>query len=275
MKGVLSRKRQMLKISLFFSVLYGAFALGVAAFADRLIFLPPQASYRHQPAEDSTAINILTGDANVIAARYLHNANSDYTILYSHGNASDIGTVSPILQALYEQGFSVLAYDYPGYGHSSGRPTESSAYNAIGVAFSYLTDSLGVPADKIILYGQSLGGGPSTHLAARLAKHTPVAGLILEGTFATVFQVVVPFRILPFEKFANIRRIRRINCPLLLIHGTADQTVPFTHSEALLSAAAEPKSLVAIAQADHNDILRVDSTTYLKAIREFASSLAQ
>ncbi len=264
----------MLKISLFFSVLYSAFALGVAAFSDRLIFLPPQASYRHQPAEDASAINILTGDANVIAARYLHNPKSDYTILYSHGNASDIGTVSPILQALYEQGFSVLAYDYPGYGHSSGHPSESSAYNAIGVAFSYLTDSLGVPANKIILYGQSLGGGPSTYLAARLANHTPVAGLILEGTFATVFQVVVPFRLLPFEKFPNIRRIHRINCPLLLIHGTADQTVPFSHSEALLAAAAEPKSLVAIAQADHNDILRVNAATYLKAIREFASMLA-
>lgn len=257
------------------SAIYGAFALGVAAFSDRLIFLPPQASYRHHPAEDPSAINILTGDANVIAARYLNNPKSDYTILYSHGNASDIGTVTPILQALYDQGFSVLAYDYPGYGHSSGKPNESGAYNAIGVAFSYLTDSLDIPADKIILYGQSLGGGPSTYLAARLAKHNPVAGLILEGTFATVFQVAVPFRILPFEKFPNIRRIHRINCPLLLIHGSADKTIPFSHSAELLTAAAEPKTLVVIDQADHNNILQVDAATYLNSIQEFADALAQ
>jgi abhydrolase domain-containing protein 17 len=265
----------MLNIPLLILAIYGAFALSVAAFADRLIFLPPPVSYRHQPSEDASALNILTGDAHVIAARYLHNRASDYTILFSHGNASDIGTISPILQALYEQGFSVLAYDYPGYGHSSGRPVESSAYNAIEVAFSYLTESLGVPAEKIILYGQSLGGGPSTYLAARLARRTPVAGLILEGAFATAFQVAVPFKILPFDKFPNIRRIRHINCPLMLIHASADRTIPFSHSEALLSAAAEPKSLVAIAQADHNDILQVGKAIYLEAIREFASTLSR
>lgn len=263
----------MLKLLLFissiFSFIYGAFALYIFLFADGMIFLPPKASYNHQPAEDSSAINIFTGDANVIAARYLHNPNSDYTILYSHGNASDIGTVSQILQALYDAGFSVLTYDYPGYGHSSGKPKESGAYNAAEVAYSYLTDSLDVPPEKIILHGQSLGGGISTYLAAK----KPVAGLILESTFATAFQVKVPFRILPFEKFPSIRRIRNINCPLLLIHGTDDRTIPFSHSEELLAAAVEPKTLVAIAQADHDNILWIDKKTYLKAIREFADSL--
>lgn len=259
----------MLKLLLFILLVYCAFALYIFFFADGIIFLPPKTSYEHQPAKDSSAINIFTGDANVIAARYLHNPKSDYTILYSHGNASDIGTVSPILQALYDAGFSVLTYDYPGYGYSSGKPNESSAYNAAEVAYSYLTDSLAVPPEKIILHGQSLGGGISTYLAAK----KPVAGLILESTFATAFQVSVPFRILPFEKFPSIRRIRDIDCPLLLIHGTDDRTIPFSHSEELLAAAAEPKRLVAIAQADHNNVLWIGKETYLSAIQEFANSL--
>ncbi len=264
----------MLKLLLLVSLsVYVVFALSVFFLADRLIFLPPPASYDHHPATDPQAINILTGDAHVIAARYLHNSASDYTLLYSHGNASDIGTVSPILQTLYAQGFSVLAYDYPGYGNSSGKASESGAYNAIAATYSYLIDTLNVPPEKIILHGQSLGGGPSTYLAAQLADKTPVAGLILESTFSSVFQVITRFNILPFDKFPTIRRIDKIGCPLLLIHGTQDQTIPFSHSEALLAAAQEPKQLVAIAGADHNNLLGVDGTTYLSAIQTFANSL--
>lgn len=250
--------------------LYGVFALYIFFFTDHLIFLPPEASYDYRPDQDPTAIRILTGDGNVIAARYLPHPKSRHTILYSHGNASNLGSILPVLQSLQSRGFSVFAYDYPGYGYSTGKPTEGRAYNAIEVAYSYLTDQLDIPPEKIILHGQSLGGGPSTYLAAR----EPVAGLILESTFATVFQVALPLRILPFEKFPNIRRIGKINCPLLIIHGTHDQTIPFSHSEELFAAAVEPKQLVASAQADHSNILSVDAVTYLDAIQNFAANLS-
>ena len=263
----------LLLIFLFFLLVYSTFALSVFFFADRLIFLPPPASYDHHPTRDPHAINILTGDANVIAARYFHHPAGHYTLLYSHGNASDIGTVSPILETLYAQGFSVLAYDYPGYGSSSGKASEAGAYNAIAATYSYLIDTLNVPPEKIILHGQSLGGGPSTYLAAQLAAKTPVAGLILESTFSSIFQVITRFRILPFDKFPTIQRINKINCPLLIIHGTHDQTISLSHAQTLFAAAQEPKQLVAIAEADHNNLLWVDRTTYLNAIQTFANSL--
>ena len=257
---------RMLQVILF---IYTAFALYIFLFADRMSFLPPGTAYDYRPNQDPTAIRILTGDGNVIAARYLPHPESRYTILYSHGNASNLGSILPTLQSLQGSGFSVFAYDYPGYGYSTGRPTEGNAYNAIEAAYSYLTDQLDVPPAQIILHGQSLGGGPSTYLATRQL----VAGLILESTFTTIFQVVIPVRILPFEKFPNIRRIANINCPLLLIHGTDDQTIPFSHSEELFETAVEPKQLVAIAQANHNDIRLVDETTYLNAIQKFSESL--
>ncbi|PZO49579.1 MAG: alpha/beta hydrolase [Phormidesmis priestleyi] len=260
-------------IFLIFLAIYSAFAASVFFFADRLVFLPPPASYDHHPTRDPHAINILTGDANVIAARYFHHPAGYYTILYSHGNASDIGTVSPILETLYAQGFSVLAYDYPGYGSSSGKASEAGAYNAIAATYSYLNDTLNVPPEKIILHGQSLGGGPSTYLAAQLAAKTPVAGLILESTFSSIFQVITRFSILPFDKFPTIQRINKINCPLLIIHGTHDQTISLSHAQTLFASAQEPKQLVAIAEADHNNLLWVDRTTYLNAIQTFADSL--
>lgn len=106
-----------------------------------------------------------------------------------------------------------------------------------------------------ILDHTNLLGTRSTYLAAQLADKTPVAGLILESTFSTIFQVVTRFNILPFDKFPTIQRIDKINCPLLILHGTDDQTIPFSHSEAPLAAAHEPKQLVPIAKADHNNLL--------------------
>ena len=102
-----------------------------------------------------------------------------------------------------------------------------------------------------------------------------MAVLILESLYASDFQVVVPFRIMPFEKFPNIKRIDKINCPLLLIHGTEDSVIPFSHSEELLAAAKQPKQLIPIPQADHNDVLWVGEEIYLQSIQGFALKLNQ
>ncbi|MEO1392404.1 MAG: alpha/beta hydrolase [Cyanobacteria bacterium J06634_5] len=251
------------------AAIYSGFALYVFFFADGMIFLPPAVGYEHTPEQDETAVLLTASDGNTIAARYLHNPNSRITILFSHGNASDLGSILPNLQLLRDAGYSVFAYDYPGYGHSTGKPTEGGTYRAIEAAYAYLTTELKIAPETIVAYGQSVGGGPSTFLAA----NEPLGGLILQSTFATVFQVVVPFRILPFEKFPTVKRIDRIDCPLLLIHGTQDRTIPFSHSEELLAAAVAPKQLVPIVGADHNDILWVDGVTYLESIESFISGL--
>ena len=251
--------------------IYSAVALYLFFFSDRMIFLPPDASYDHQPQQDPIAITFSDASGNQLAARYLNNPDSRYTLLFSHGNATDIGGIHPIALSLYEAGFSVLTYDYPGYGHSTGKPTEAATYEAIEAAYDYLTEAQNISPSQIIVHGQSVGGGPSTYLAAK----QPVAGLILESSFATAFQVVVPVRIMPFEKFPNVKRIGKIDCPLLLLHGTVDETIPFSHSEELLAAAKEPKELVAIAGAGHNDLLWTGRETYLTSIQDFTSRLTQ
>ena len=175
--------------------IYLCLCLYLFFFADRKIFLPQPSSY-----EDSSAILKLTADDQIqLSAVYLPNPASEYTILYTHGNAEDLGDIQPVLQRLQEIGFSVFAYDYRGYGTSQGTPSERHAYRDIDTAYNYLIEQLQIPARRIIAYGRSVGGGSAVDLAAR----QPLAGLIMESSFITAFRVVIPFPILSFDKFTK------------------------------------------------------------------------
>ena len=256
--------RRMIRSIIF---VYVAVGLYLFFFADGMIFLPPSpVSY----TDNDALIRIPTSGGRTIAATYLPNPEATYTILHSHGNASDLGQIYPFLLALQHAGFAVLAYDYQGYGLSDGRPTERNTYRDIEAAYSYLVNDLKTPPETIILHGRSVGGGPSTYLAAR----HPVGGLILESTFTKIFRVVVPVKLFPFEKFPNISRLRRVECPILIFHGTADDTVPFEHSEQLYAAAPSPKRFIVVEGAGHNNVFWQDETTYLEAVQELVEEIS-
>ncbi len=229
--------------------IYGAVALYVYFRADAMIFQPQAPSYE----QTSEIIKIPVTPTESIAAIYLANPQAKRTILYSHGNASDLGDIRPVLEQLHAWGFAVLAYDYRGYGRSDGEASENSAYADGLAAYKYLTETLGIPGEEIILYGHSLGGG----VATALAEQVTVGGLVLEGTFTSVFRVVVPFPIFPFDKFPNQARLAQIQVPVLIIHGEADEIIPFSHGETLYAAAQSPKYFLAIPQGQHNDLFQV------------------
>jgi abhydrolase domain-containing protein 17 len=246
--------------------IYTCVAFYVFLTADSKIFIPQPASYQ----DTAEILKLVVPNGDKISARYLFNPTATYTILYAHGNAEDLGDIEPILQILSDSGFSVLAYDYRGYGTSEGRPSERHAYEDIDTAYSYLTQKLRIPPQKIIAYGRSVGGGSTVDLAAR----QPVAGLILESTFTQAFRVIVPFPLFPFDKFLNIDKIQKINCPVLIIHGTADTTVPFSHGQQLFRAAPEPKSSLWVEGATHNDLVWVAGERYPQVLQEFARFLS-
>ena len=234
-------------------------------FSDRLLFQPGPASY-----EDSEAIlKLPTPSGEEIAAIYLPNPEADFTILYSHGNGEDMGDMMFLFHELRVGGFAVFAYDYRGYGTSEGQPSEKRVYQDINTAYRYLTQTLEVPPERIIALGRSLGGGPSVDLAAR----EPLGGLILESTFTTAFRVMTRISILPFDKFANIGKLDRVNCPILVIHGTADNTIPQRHGQQLFKAAKEPKQAFWVEGAGHNNLWSVAGDRYLETIRAFARSI--
>jgi hypothetical protein len=135
----------------------------------------------------------------------------------------------------------------------------------VDTAYEYLTQKLGVLPERIIIYGRSVGAGSAVELAAR----KPVAGLIMESAFTSAFRVVVPIPILPFDKFRNIDKIKRVKCPVLVMHGKGDEVVPFQHGQRLFSAAPEPKRSLWVDEASHNDFLWVAGEQYGKTLREF------
>jgi abhydrolase domain-containing protein 17 len=234
-------------------------------FSDSLIFLPHASSYR----DDAAILKLRSTNGNRISALYLANPSAQYTLLVSHGNAEDLGDDREWLSDLERGGFNVFAYDYQGYGTSEGRPSEKAAYDDEDAAYNYLTSQLKTPADRIIIFGRSVGSGPAVHIAAR----RPAAALILQSPFLSAFRVLTRFPILPFDKFPNYKEIGRVHCPVLVIHGTRDEVIAFRHGQKLFALANEPKQFVAVQGAGHNDLDQVAGESYVKAIQTFSSSL--
>lgn len=254
---------RLLRSALFIYVVVCAYAF---FFSDRTIFQPQPSSYR-----DTSAIIKLDSAENVkISALYLPNPEASHTILYSHGNAEDLGDIQPILNKLQALGFAVFAYDYRGYGTSRGKPSERGTYEDINAAYEYLTRQLGIPPSQIIAYGRSVGGGPAIDLASR----EPVAGLVVESTFVTAFRVMTRIPLLPFDKFVNIDKIRKVRCPVLVIHGTADRVIPFEHGQKLYETANEPKRFLRVEGAGHNDLILVANQEYGKTLQAFDQLVA-
>ncbi|MEH2354645.1 alpha/beta hydrolase [Nostoc sp.] len=252
---------QRLVKSLIFIYLF--FAAFVYFRADSMIFLSQPSSYQ----DDPTILKLRSGKDTNISATYLLNTQAKYTILYSHGNSEDLGDIKQILEKLHAWGFSVFAFDYRGYGTSQGKPTESHAYEDINSAYNYLTQNLKISPERIIVLGRSVGGGS----AVNLAMQKPVAGLIIESSFISAFQVIVPFRILPFDKFPNLDKIKKVKCPILVIHGKADNIIPFAHGEKLFKAAISPKLSLWVEEANHNDLFSIAEEKYRQTLQEFTN----
>ena len=188
---------------------------------------------------------------------------------FSHGNAEDLGFDLPYLRELWNAGFNVLAYDYRGYGRSDVKPSEKGLYRDIEAAYAHLTGPLGIPPEKIIVLGRSLGSGPSVHLAAT----RPVGGLILESAFISAFRVVIPFPFFPFDQFPNLKRLPQVKCPLLVIHGTQDEVIATRHGRKLYESYHGPKQCFWVEGAGHNDLFPIADEAYLRALRNFSNEL--
>jgi abhydrolase domain-containing protein 17 len=262
-----SLRSRMLSLLTVLLVLYVGLMLFAHLVADRMIFLPPAASYE---AGQLGVVHVPTDDGVQVAVLHLPNPDARFTILYSHGNAEDLGHLAPVLRELRDAGFAVIGYDYRGYGASTGGPPSAAgAYRDQQAVYRYATEQLGIPPSRIVLYGRSVGSGPATELAAR----EPVGGLILESAFTSTFVVMTRVRLLPFDRFPNLQRIGRVQAPVLIIHGTRDEVIPVRHGQRLYEAAPEPKQAFWVEGAHHNDVYWVAGREYWRALRTFEQLL--
>lgn len=261
--------------------------IAFALLSDRLLFQAQPSTYRDsdlltaalgQGIRDARVLRLHSAEYDSgrkrttqakITAVYLPNSEARFTLLFSHGNAEDLGADLPLLDIYRRAGFAVFAYDYRGYGTSEGRPSEPGVYADAEAAYNALTSQLGVEPGRIISMGRSLGSAPAIHLAV---TH-PVAGLVVEAPFLSAFRVLTHVQLLPWDKFNNAAMIRRVHVPVLVIQGDADEVVPFHHGQRIFALANEPKRSLWVHGAHHNDVLFTASRPYLDALQQFASGL--
>jgi fermentation-respiration switch protein FrsA (DUF1100 family) len=264
---------------LLFTLLLGGLAmLGL----ERHIIYFPSREDGPSPAElglQAEELVTQTEDGETVHGLYVRRAGGAVgerlTLLFSHGNA---GTAAGRLPraARFGQGLDVdmLLYDYRGYGRSSGQPTEQGTYADARAAYDWLV-ARGVPASRIVLFGESLGCAVSL----QLALDRPAAGVVLEAPFLSVAAMAkhyypwLPLTFLLRTRYDNQAKIARVAAPVLLIHGMLDEVIPFAQGQALFAAAVEPKRFLAIPEAHHNDVYLVGGTRYLSALADFLQQL--
>ena len=219
---------------------------------------------------------VQTQDLENLHAWFIRAPSEKAALLFFHGNAGNIshriGKISPLIAA----GASVLLLDYRGYGKSSGHPSEEGLYRDAEAAYQELTVRQKIEPSKIFLFGESIGGAVAIDLAA---QH-PCAGVILEGTFSSVKDmaaILMPFLPMHFilkSKYDSISKIVGIKSPLLFIHGTDDEIVPYSQGQKLFAAATSPKEFYSIPGAGHNDTyVRAGKTYFEKIIRFIEKNL--
>mmetsp|Transcript_27654 Transcript_27654/g.36285 ORF Transcript_27654/g.36285 Transcript_27654/m.36285 type:complete len:264 (+) Transcript_27654:105-896(+) len=200
-----------------------------------LVFQPPAATY----IQAHKHFWLQTRTKNRIPAFYI-DRNAHLTILFSHGNAEDLGMIYDWFYDFSRQlNVNILAYDYTGYGKSTTGPvSEENCYADIEAAYNHLIEARNMKPKQLILYGRSLGSGPTCYLAQKLAKEgKELGGVILQSPLMSAYRVAFNFRFtLPGDMFANIDRMKDIKCAVFIIHGTRDEVVPFWHGQELFLA---------------------------------------
>ncbi|XP_042424741.1 alpha/beta hydrolase domain-containing protein 17B-like isoform X1 [Zingiber officinale] len=182
--------------------------------------------------DDVHILRLPTRRGNEIVAVYLRHSQATATLLYSHGNAADIGQMFDLFVELsVHLRVSLIGYDYSGYGQSTGKPSEYNTYADIDAVYNCLKEQYGVADEDLILYGQSVGSGPTLELASRLRK---LRAVVLHSAILSGLRVLYPVKhTFWFDIYKNIDKIGLINCPVLAIHGTADEVVDWLHGKQL------------------------------------------
>jgi fermentation-respiration switch protein FrsA (DUF1100 family) len=193
------------------------------------------------------------------------------TLLFCHGNAGNISHRLENVKRLLERQIQVFIFDYRGYGKSAGRPSEAGLYLDGLAAYDFLVDRKRIPPSRIVPFGRSLGAA----VALEIGLQREVRALILESAFtstkgmARAIPLFMPFSPLVPAHYDNLAKIGRISVPKLLIHGDADEIVPFSMGAKLYDAAPDPKRFFPIRGAGHNDTYLRGGRKYFETFSEF------
>lgn len=211
-----------------------------------------------------------TRKGNEIISMYVKNPSAALTLLYSHGNAADLGQLYDLLTELsVHLRVNVMGYDYSGYGQSSGKPSEQNTYVDIEAVYKCLEENYGIHAENIILYGQSVGSGPTLDLATRLSN---IRAVVLHSPILSGLRVMYPVKhSYWFDIYKNIDKVPRVNCPVLIIHGTADEVVDWSHGKRLWELCKEKYEPLWIKGGRHCNLELYPE--YIRHLKKFIASI--
>ena len=233
---------------------YGVMVLVLYAAQRGLIYFPSTMT-PGPPATGVTEVQYRTDDGLDLSGWYAPSSACRATIVYFQGNAGHYGDRLPKVGFLLNEGYGVLLVGYRGYGGNAGRPSETGLYADGRAAIAWLTAQVD-PAERIVLYGESLGSG----VASMMAAENDVSAVVLEAPFTSVTDVartrfpIFPVDLLLRDRFDSLSRIADVDAPLLVIHGRRDGTVPFRFGQRLFDAAHHPKRATWFDDAGHNDL---------------------
>ena len=215
-------------------------------------------------------VTLKTSDGLQLHGWYIPKPGASKTILFFHGNGGNISHRGESIKIFRDLGLNVFIFDYRGYGHSQGSPSEEGLYEDGRTAWKYLTEQKNIKPENIIIFGRSLGGAVATKLASEVTS----SALIIESTFTSASDMadkLMPFvaNFIVFRyRFNSIGRIKSIKQPLLVIHSPVDEIIPYKLGKRLFDEAEEPKVFVEIS-GDHNNGFLRSKGAYENALRSF------
>lgn len=247
------------------------------AFQRRLVYLPddgpvPSAADVLPGGRD---VELTTADGLTLGGWFVPGPTADApAVLVANGNGGHRGLRAPLARALSAAGLAVLLFDYRGYGANPGSPSEQGVALDVRAARAHLLEEEGVPAERLLYYGESLGCAVVTELAV----HHPPAGLLLRSPFVDLAAVgsehypFLPVRALLRDHYPVAEQIARVEVPTTVVLGSADSIVPPEQSRRVAGAAAGLHRLVEVPGADHNDRALLDGDQLVAAVVELAAT---
>ena len=238
----------------------------------------PEAQF--QPPAGSEIVQLSPGGGVNVVALFSPSTSSESrtapTIVFFYGNATVLADTLDEVRRMNAVGANVLVVEYPGYGVSTGKPSEAAFNATVEAVWDHLAHRRDVDLRRIVPLGWSLGSGPATEMATR----HPVAALVLAAPFTSMRDMarrqapIYPTSLLLRSAFDNQTKLRDLACPILIFHGRRDTMIPFTMSERLHEANLAHVKLVISELGGHDDVFVSDDGLLIKHLAELIRSIA-
>jgi len=263
--------------------IYVLLALTVYLLQGKMVFLSglPGRALTATPGDiglEYEDVSLTTSDDERLHGWYVPAADSRGVALFFHGNAGNISHRLDSIGIFHQLGLDTLIIDYRGYGQSTGKTNEQGTYLDAQAAWTYLVNERRIPADRIIIFGRSLGGAIGAWLGAQADMKNGPAAVIIESSFTS--GVDMARRLYPFLPVHLITRLRypvaeyasRLQCPVLVVHSRDDEIIPFAMGQSIYSAVKQRKSFLEL-RGDHNNGFYISRHDYFEGMNSFIESV--